>query len=524
MTHKGIFVWNGTPLNPWLVSMVSGMLLSFSFPPINASFLSFIGFLGLYHLVVYSHNWRHLALLSYPALLAWNLGTTYWLMMASIPAGVAAIVANSALMIIPLVVIRFLHHRYDRFGLTALTQAASWVLYEYLHHHWDLAWPWLALGNAWSNQITMIQYISWTGHLGISLWVTYCSFLLAHWLVIREKSLKHHLLLYLSFILIPAGSMIFYYSTAKNLQIPSSPTTHVLVTQPNHDSYQDYGGMSGPDEVLDSLFTLSSQLYDSTISLIVWPENAIDKPIQMNSRHAFRIADSAKSWNTNFIIGTGLYTLYPDQKPNLYRSSSNGLAYNAYNSTLFADATGQLSRYDKANLVPFVERFPFVDFLSSLDIGGFIDWGKHAGFGKGTEPDMLVTDRFSSPGLVCYDSVFPSWNRRFVQKGAQFLTIITNDGWWGESSGHIQHFAYARLRAIEFRRWVVRSANNGTSGIIRPDGSIEQKTDYWTRTSFTSNIPLRNDRTIYAQWGDWLAILCLIIVVLAVGYGKLSQD
>jgi apolipoprotein N-acyltransferase len=72
MTHKGIFVWNGTPLNPWLVSMVSGMLLSLSFPPINASFLSFIGFLGLYHLVVYSHNWRHLALLSYPALLAWN--------------------------------------------------------------------------------------------------------------------------------------------------------------------------------------------------------------------------------------------------------------------------------------------------------------------------------------------------------------------------------------------------------------------------------------------------------------------
>ncbi len=522
-TFKVIFSWKGSPINPWLISLGSGVLLSLSFPPVNASFLSFIGFLGLYHLVVVSHNWRHLAMLSYPAFLVWNLGTTYWLMMASIPAGVAAIVANSALMIIPLAIIRFLHHRYHWFGWTALAQAATWVLYEYLHHHWDLAWPWLALGNAWSNQITMIQYVSWTGHLGISFWVTFSSFLMAHWLLLARKSQKHHLLLYLSFLGIPAGSMIFYYSTAKNLQLPSSPSTGVLVTQPNHDSYQDYGGMSGPDEVLDSLFTLSSQLYDSTISLIVWPENAIDKPIQMNSRHAFRIADTARSWNTNFIIGTGLYTLYPDQKPSLYRTTSNGMAYNAYNATLFADSTGHLSRYDKANLVPFVERFPFVDALNTLDVGNWIDWGKHAGFGKGTEANMLSTPSFSTPGLVCYDSVFPSWNREFVLNGAQFLTIITNDGWWGESSGHLQHFAYARLRAIEFRRWVVRSANNGTSGIIRPDGSIEQKTEYWTRTSFTSRIPLRNDVTIYAQWGDWLAMFSFFMVLLSVGYGRLNK-
>ena len=130
---------------------------------------------------------------------------------------------------------------------------------------------------------------------------------------------------------------------------------------------------------------------------------------------------------------------------------------------------------------------------------------------------------FISPGLVCYDSVFPSWNRAFVRDGAQILTIITNDGWWGNSSGHLQHFAYARLRAIEFRRWVVRSANNGTSGIISPDGSVQHKTDYWTRTSFIADVPLRNDLSFYTRYGDWLSMLCFFLVLLSVGYGWVTR-
>ena len=103
------------------------------------------------------------------------------------------------------------------------------------------------------------------------------------------------------------------------------------------------------------------------------------------------------------------------------------------------------------------------------------------------------------------------------------MTIITNDGWWGNSSGHLQHFAYARLRAIEFRRWVIRSANNGTSGIISPDGSVQNKTQYWTRTSFDAEVPLRNDLSFYALWGDWLAMLCFFLVLLSVGYGWVTR-
>ena len=510
--------------NPWILSVGVGLLLSLSFPPVNASFLSFFGFIGLYQLVLLSHSYRHLALISYPGFFVWNLGTTYWLIMASVPAGVAAIVANSAVMLLPMMVIRFIHHRYHLFGWTALFQAAAWILYEYLHHHWDLAWPWLGIGNAWANHISVIQYISITGHLGISFWVVFGSFLCAHWLQIPNKKALNTALLVLIFVLPPLASLISFGVSSQELQELKGESIGVVVVQPNHDSYQDYGGMSGAEEVLDSLFNLSSVHRNRETELIVWPENAIDKPIQMDSWHAKRIADSARTWQTNFIIGTGLFTLYPEQTPELYRSSVNGVKYNTYNSTLFADSTGQLSRYDKAQLVPFVERFPFVEFLNKIDVFNWVDWGKHAGFGQGGEPSMLESSSgFISPGLVCYDSVFPSWNRAFVRDGAQILTIITNDGWWGNSSGHLQHFAYARLRAIEFRRWVVRSANNGTSGIISPDGSIQQKTDYWTLTSFSAVVPLRNDLSFYARYGDWLSMLCFFLVLLSVGYGWVTR-
>ena len=87
--------------------------------------------------------------------------------------------------------------------------------------------------------------------------------------------------------------------------------------------------------------------------------------------------------------------------------------------------------------------------------------------------------------------------------GADFITIITNDGWWGDTSGHVQHFAFARLRALEFRRWIVRSANNGISGIIAPDGDVHVETNYWERTGFTYNVYPSDQLTFYALYGDW---------------------
>lgn len=504
--------------NKWVASGIAGLLLTLSFPPVNLSFLSIPAFILLFRFADECDSYKQTAYYTYFGFLIWNIGTTYWLMMASALAGIAAILANSVLMTIPLALARFFSRKYSSPFLIALLQASAWVAYEFLHHHWDLAWPWIAIGNAWANHVSLIQYISITGHLGISFWVVFTAALAVQTLKYRTKTLLTGTSI--SLLALPLLSLIYF--GWQELPSDHKSVTNVAVIQPNHDSYLDYGGMSGAWEVLDSLFSITQKVKTEETQLIVWPENAIDKPIMFDSATSQRIADSAKAWNTDFIVGTGLFTIY-DEEPDLYRGTINGQPYNVFNSSLFIEADGSKSRYDKANLVPIVERFPFLPFFTTVDVFGWVDWGRQSGFGKGTTADMLETEAYSTPGLVCYDSVYPSWTREFVENGADFITVITNDGWWGNSSGHLQHFAYARLRAIEFDRWIVRSANNGTSGIIRPDGTIEQKTDYWVRTGFISTIPNLSSKTIYARFGDWLSYLTLILTLFGFIVGRFRK-
>ncbi|MCP9292514.1 apolipoprotein N-acyltransferase [Gracilimonas sediminicola] len=500
--------------NKWVLSVIAGILLGVSFPPINLSFLSFPAFILLFYLSDKCDSYKQLAYYSYAGFVVWNLIGTYWLMMASLGAGIAAILANSVLMTIPLCLAKFFTQKSESPILIAFLQAAAWVSYEFLHHQWDLSWTWLSIGNAWSNFIGVIQYISLTGHLGITFWVVLSSALAYQ--VFKRKQKKLAYVAIGIFLIFPVWSFLLFESEAKSVD---SDQTHVAIIQPNHDSYQSYGGMSGLREVVDSLFTLTERTITPHTELIIWPENAIDGFIFSDSRTALRIADSARAWNKNFIVGTGLYKTYPEDTEVLHRGTlRTGEPYNVFNAALFVDAKGVISDYEKGNLVPIVERIPFVETLSALDVFGWVNWGEIAGFGKGTRPDMIETESFSSPGLVCYDSVYPSWIRLFVQKNASFLTIITNDGWWGDTSGHHQHFAYARLRAIEFDRWIARSANNGISGIIAPNGAIIQKTDYWVRTGFTGTVENLTTQTFFTRFGNWLSVLCLMATFFGWGY------
>lgn len=500
--------WIELTKNKWALSITAGILLGLSFPPINLSFLSFPAFILLFHLSHSCDSYKQVAYYSYAGFVVWNLIGTYWLMMASFAAGIAAVLANSVLMTIPLGLGYYFSKRSSSPFFVALLQASAWVTYEFLHHHWDLSWTWLSIGNAWANYTGIIQYISVTGHLGISFWVTLSAALAYQAIRLKRNSLFYTMTAVL--LLFPAWSFLLYENTQEPVPAES---TEVAIIQPNHDSYQAFGGMSGLEEVLDSLFNLTSQSLTKDTELVIWPENAIDGYITLNSPTANRLADSARSWQTSFVVGTGLIQTYPRNTDKLYRGFYRNLPYNAFNATIFADSNGTLTAYEKANLVPVVERIPFVNTLAAIDLFDWVDWGSIAGFGKGDETTVIDDGTFRTPGLICYDSVYPSWIRKFVQEEATFLTIITNDGWWGNTSGHHQHFAYARLRAIEFDRWIARSANNGISGIIAPNGDITHKTEYWVRTGFTAKVGNRSTKTMYTRFGNWLPLLCLFMTV-----------
>lgn len=504
--------------NKWALTLSTGVLLGLSWPPLPLPFLVFPAFFFLFRLVDLCDSAREAALWSYPAFVIWNIITTYWLVMATVAGGIAAILANAAVMTVPFLGIYLAQKHLTKSWLIGLIQTSFWISYEYLHHHWDLAWPWLSIGNAWSNIPELVQYISATGYLGISFWVVLTSAIAYQGA--KRTSRK------LGFITIAAALL---FPLVSLLQLPwlnteSDESLEVVVVQPNFDSYLDYGGFASARQSLELMMHLTDSAGTDNTKLAIWPENGLypnvaSREVNNPATNSIKPVLKAKSRNSNstIIAGTRYYEYFPqDSAPPLSRYSGD-TPYLTYNAALAFQPDSTMEIYRKYNLVPIVERVPFVHFLDAIDVGDWVDWRNNQGFGKGYEPDQFQVLSTKTPALICYDSVFPSWVREFVTRGAGFITVITNDGWWGDTSGHEQHFAYARLRAIEFRRWVVRSANNGISGIIAPDGSIQVETDYWTRTAFRYQVPIMHQQTIYAKFGDWLPISMLIISGLGIG-------
>jgi len=148
----------------------------------------------------------------------------------------------------------------------------------------------------------------------------------------------------------------------------------------------------------------------------------------------------------------------------------------------------------------------------------------------GSQPDVGVFYSQSGIGadpVICYESIYGEYVARAVRKGAQFIAIVTNDGWWGNTSGKDQHMDYAKLRAIETRRWVCRSANTGISAFINQRGDVVQHTQWWTRTALKQDINLNSDLTFYTKYGDYLpktasflAILIVLFIIIRMRFKR----
>lgn len=497
-------IWN----KPWHTSITAGTLLGLSFPPLSFPFLQFIAFILLFRLAEMSRSGRELSLYAWPAFLVWNLLGTYWLMMATVAAGIAAITANALLMLLPLLLIRRYQLLTVNRWIAALLAASTWTGYEFLHHHWELAWPWLSLANGWSTMTGLIQYISWTGHLAITFWVVLTSFLIYSYLITRNRKF---LAVAVSLLLLaPLLSLLSRVSWPEH---PDPEPYEVAVVQHNIDSYQPLGGYGSADEIITLLLNQTREVITDETRVVIWPENAVDTSLSNNSPHIDRIRNTLRAWNIELITGAGFIEYYEDidQEPYIVRRLANGRGYNVFNASIHISPDNPaIDIYKKGKLVPVVERLPYANFLKRLDIMEWVDWGVVTQYGRGDRANPFRVDGKLTGGMICYDSVFPYWVGNFVRNGASFLTIVTNDGWWGASSGHIQHFAYARLRAIEYRRWVVRSANNGISGILSPDGEVMVETEYWTQTAFRHTIWPDDRLTFYARYGNWFNYLMLL--------------
>ncbi|HSK11815.1 MAG TPA: apolipoprotein N-acyltransferase, partial [Phnomibacter sp.] len=440
---------------------------------------------------------------------------------------VGAIVANSLIMCFPIMAYRFARKKLGtELGLAAWI--FCWISYEYIHHNWDLSWPWLTLGNGFATKPSWVQWYRYTGTTGGSLWVLLTNAVVFHAIKNypeQKRSRAIHLGILIGLMTPVTLGWLFYPGAVGGAGTASMNGPNIVVVQPNVEAYTEKFS-TAPDVLTQSLIDLSESRIDSNTRLVVWPETAI--PAQMWEHEIevnpiYQMVEAFVQRHPDILLVTGIdsYKLWGEENPGgmSIRRMQNGLYYEGFNTAMGKSASSRIQLYHKSKLVPGVEALPsWLGFMSSV----FDDFGGIAGsLGRSQQVEVFASagNPYLPAPVICYESIYSDFTTQYVRAGANVITVITNDGWWGNTAGHHQHMHYARLRAIETGLWVARSANTGISCFIDPHGHIYQAKPWDEQAAIKMDIPPVNDPTFYARTGDWLSkfafVAAAVLLLLA---------
>jgi len=513
----------------FLLAAVSGLLLSLGWNTWGFPLLLFVGFVPLLllnHRISHSNSkkkgWKIFGW-SYITFFIWNLIKTYWLWFSTEFGAAFAILVNSLLMALVFVLFYHFSKKANAF-ISAVFLTTLWISFEKMHLNWDFSWPWLNLGNGFSEYIRWIQWYEYTGTFGGTLWVWVVNFLLFYALLFyfdkqKKKAIRNAIFATVSVIL----PIIFSYILFHTYTINSNNQVEVIVTQPNTDPYSEKYNRSN-EEVAAHIFGLAESKMSSNTAFVISPETvfASDERInELNHSSTTQLINRfiEKYPNVNFLAGISLYKVFGDKSEVTYQTNvaSNGLYYNTYNSAMFLNKTvTQPLLYHKSKLVVGVESTPYVWLIKPLlgdimlDLGGTVAM-------KTTQEERSVyyseNKKWVAAPIICYESVYGEYVTGYVRNGANFLAIITNDGWWDNTQGHKQHLSLARLRAIETRRDIARSANTGISAFINQRGEVTSTLAYNTEGALKGMINTNEKITFYVQYGDIIYRIALFVLI-----------
>ncbi|MEG9329234.1 apolipoprotein N-acyltransferase [Salinimicrobium catena] len=524
-----------------LYALLSGFLLAMGWPTYGFPILLFFAFVPLLYAEQHirlkqAHN-RKLKIfgLSYLSFFIWNLITTYWLYFSTPFGGIFAITVNSLLMALVFLIFHIVAKKVN-FSASASFFISFWMVFEYLHLNWEFSWPWLNLGNAFSERTSWIQWYEYTGTFGGTLWVLLVNISLLKMLLLYEQY-KEKAILYRGIlkngllILVPIGISILILANYEE----SEEKLEAVVLQPNINPYTEKYNTN--DTRIGQLLTeLAEENITDKTKVIIAPETVFaDGTILSDFRRSeanfFTREFVRKHPEISFLSGISMYDRFSD--PSRVRSQSNQIGpndwYDDYNSAFMVTANDSTRFYHKSKLVVGVENFPYQEVLKPVLGNVMIDLGGTVAM-KTTQKERGVFELKDSEEvgpIICYESVYGDFTTGYVKKGADFLAIITNDAWWGETQGHKQHLSYARLRAIENRRAIARSANTGISAFINEKGEITSSLGYEEQGALRGEVTLNDRITFYTRHGNYIArvsqFLALFIFLFAMVPWKRSR-
>jgi apolipoprotein N-acyltransferase len=508
-----------------LLSIFSGLMLWLAWPPMH--YTTFFLFFGMLPMLIAVENiikstatkkGTKIFEITFLGFFIWNTLSIYWVYnsikfvgelvaipISLIPYSLGPLLMASAFWL------------YYRFRLATnrskslVALVCFWIAYEYLHQSWDLAFPWMTLGNGFAVSHQWVQWYEYTGVYGGTIWIWIVNilvFLIYAGLSEAQPSQSRIKLsgALAAVLVLPISISLYRYYNYKEQSDPSN----IVVVQPNIDPYYKSGFIPAYQQI-QTLTKLSDSVGQVNTEFFIWPETAIPEPGGIDEDHIrtspyFTQVQQflARYRNGNVITGA--------ETKKYFRGPENVIAapgavdrIENYNTAVNIENSAQVQFYHKSKLVPGVESMPFDNALSFLKpvfehIGGAV--GSYRGQEKAGV--LYAQSGIGAAPVICYESIWGEWVAGGVKDGAQFIAIITNDGWWENTSGKDQHLDYAKLRAIETRRWVCRSANTGISAFINQRGDIVQQSKWWVRAALKQDINLNSDLTFYVKYGDYL--------------------
>ena len=504
---------------------LSGFLLGIGFPPSPLTFVITVAWIPLLAVEngIYQRQDRirpgQVFFYFYHAFVLWNIISTFWVTNTAFVAGLIANFVNAALMATVVMIIHVIGRKLH-YKLFALIFITCWISFEYLHHFWDVSWPWLTLGNALAEYPWAIQWYEWTGIFGGSLWILGLNFL-GYSVIIRWlRAMPLRIVLVITVLILPLVISVWLGSSTHS---SNEQPVSVVVVQPNFEPHYEKFEIPQSQQVLRFL-EISRQYLDSQTQYLVFPETSFEG-IQLNTfRENQTIAIFQNLINQypglNLITGVTSYRILPekDELNESLRIHTNHRGevsfWDVQNAALqITSGREDFQVYFKSKFVPGPELFPFRKYLSFLR--PIVDklGGSYEGLTRQEERSVFKGPINVAP-VICYESVYGDYVGGYVRNGANALFIVTNDGWWDDTPGHIQHLKIGALRAIEHRRPIARSANTGTSCFIDIKGRIHQPTDYGVTGAVRGEIIPESRFTFYTLYGDIIAIVCVIMAII----------
>lgn len=513
-----------------LLAVLSAILLSISWPTYGFPFFIFIAFVPLLMLEkeISDAQMKRKGLkffgLSFLTFIFWNIATTGWLYNAQNPDGSPALMA----VIFPVVVNSLLMSTTFQFyywfkkkknlGLSLAFFIAVWMSFEKFHLEWEFSWPWLNLGNVFANYPEVIQWYDVVGATGGSFWILLINALVFYILKTGKTKQNYRNIVALSIIIV----FPIVFSLVKYHSFDEKPIgkIKVMMLQPDLDPYTEKY-QKDSTQIVDELLDLTKN-YTQKLDYILAPETAFPG-VGGISEKGFHNSDAIrkvkkvleKSSSSVFVGGVSTFKVMNESKKTetaaYYPLYSIWL--DSYNSAIQVVPNGSVDVYHKGKLVPGVEIFPYMTYLKPILGNVMLNFGGSVaslGVDKERKSFSNTYNKAKLAPVICYESIYGEYTTEYVNKGANFLAIMTNDSWWGVSQGHKQLLAYARLRAIETRREIARSANSGISAHINARGDIVSQTKYDTRDVLVSDVQLYEGETIYVKIGDIISKISLV--------------